>query len=165
MNTEIKQYKLGIVAPRSFTDITMLEDQLLDKIFHIRHIVGNGVEAGGKTVEKFADSHKIPKTVYPITAGDGGVFKSNWAIVTYSDFIYIFDDGESKNVSAVADECEKQGKKYKIIPYLPEPSLAKYEKALAKIGRLVVDGKLAVYPEGQEIIKVLNKFKNDETKD
>lgn len=158
---QVKQYSLGIIAPRSFADVRILEELLIRKLFYIRHIYTNGVVSGGKTVEEFADNHKITKTVYPITPTDGGVFKSNWAIIKYSDFIYIFDDGQSKNVKAVEEECKEQQKKYKIVKYTPETNLSKYEKLINKIEKLALQDSLLLEKTKscEEIHKLITEFK------
>jgi hypothetical protein len=157
----IKQYSLGIIAPRSFNDLKLLEDLLIEKIFQIRHIYSNGVVSGGKVVEDFADKYKIIKTVYPITPTNGGVFKSNWSVIKYSDFIYILDDGHSKNVKSVIEECEEQKKKFKVIPYIPDTPITKYQKLLKKIEELVLKDSLILEKTTacSEIAKLIKEFK------
>jgi hypothetical protein len=161
----VKQYNIGIIAPRSFTDVKMLEELLLEKIFNIKHIYGNGVIQGGKVVEEFADLYKIPKTIFPIAPVDGGIFKSNKEIILSSDQVLLFDDGESKNVAKVQEQCAAYQKPVKVFKFVPETPLTKYVKLLGKIEKLCAkkgDEKVSSTILLEEITELIIKFKQNE---
>lgn len=114
LETQIKKYKLGVIAPRS-AKLESIIDVLTPKKANIGHIYTNDAEDGGHHVITFCLSEKIPFTVYPIRHIAGGVMPSNAAIIKSTDFVYILDEGQSGNTKLAERECEKQNRKYKIV--------------------------------------------------
>ena len=110
----MKKYNLGVIAPRT-TKLEHVSDLLTPKKDSIGHIYTNNVLTGGQYVMDVSCVLGIPFTVYPVKHIAGGILPSNQHIIHHSDFIYILDDGESGNVVLAQRECEKQGKKFKII--------------------------------------------------
>lgn len=131
---KIKTFKLGIIAPRSFEDYNALYELIAPNLASISHIYTNNVDAGGKIVELLAKNLCISYTIHPIAPQNGGVFISNKKILNDSDFIYIFNDGTSHNAKNVEIECKKYNKKYKVIPFVSNPThLQKLERLKTSI--------------------------------
>lgn len=121
-NKIIKTYAVGIIAPRTFNDLTVLQELLADKLQFVSHINTNNVVAGGETVQSYAKHLGIPLTIYPVKSTVGGILISNTNIIQESEFIFILDDGESKNTELAKDICEKRTKKFKIVQFTPLPT-------------------------------------------
>lgn len=154
---QIKTYTVGVIAPRTFNDVTLLHDVFADKLAQLSHIVTNNVVAGGETVQNYARNIGIPFSVFPITAQAGGVLMSNAKIINQSDFIVIFHDGESKNTLNAKVECEKRAKKYRIIDFTPLPSR---QNDIDKCKTLIQErmGELLQSGENHTEMKFLNKL-------
>ena len=113
------RYVLGVIAPRNFTDMALLRSLLTPNISRVSMIVTNSVISGGELVQMYAKEIGVPFTVYPIIPQTGGALISNAQIIKQSEFVYIFSDGISKNALNAKLECDKQGKKSKMITFAP----------------------------------------------
>lgn len=113
----INKYKLGIIAPRSFDNPTLLSALISPNLKSISMILTNNVKSGGEVVRKYAETTLVPYTIYPVTPQVGGTLISNSLIVQNADFIYVLDDGKSDNVKNVQEECKKRGKKHKVVQF------------------------------------------------
>jgi hypothetical protein len=136
---QVKQFRLGIIAPRTFNDITVLHELLAQKLSSISAIVTNNVVSGGEVVQAYARNLCIPLAVYPICPQAGGALISNARIIDDSDFIYILDDGKSHNSKNAQTECEKRQRKHKIVSFEPLPT----KQAEVNKAKLLIEEKKA----------------------
>lgn len=108
--------KLAIIGSRSFRDYELIKSVLMR--YSIEEIVSGGAKGADTLAEKFADEHKIKKTIFQpnyVKYGKKAPLIRNREIVDYSDKVVAFWDGESRGTKYTIDYAEKKGKKVDVI--------------------------------------------------
>ncbi len=123
--------KVGIFCSSCFNDYNLLESILNPQIENIEMVISNG--CGGKFPELYAIEHKIAYNIFPISP-KCNVFQSNDLIVKNSDYVLIFDDGESKNRENILKSCRLIQKPSKT--FESDPSTRKLNRLEENIDKL-----------------------------
>lgn len=110
--------KIAVIGSRSFNDYGLLKETLAS--LEISEIVSGGAKGADSLAEQYAKEANIKTLIFkPDWAkhGKSAGFKRNVDIISNSDMVVAFWDGESKGTKHSIDTAEKQGKKVLIIKF------------------------------------------------
>lgn len=113
---------LGVVGSRNFDDYEKLKTtlDLLESQYHIGKIISGGAKGADQLAEKWAHEKCIPCEIYlPEWERYGkaaGIFR-NKKIVSASDGIVAFWDGESKGTKNSIDLADTKNKLWSVIRF------------------------------------------------
>lgn len=108
--------KLGVTGSRNFEDYELMKSILIK--YSIEEIVSGGAKGADNLAERFADEHKIKKTIFRpnyIEYGKEAPLMRNRQIVDYADRVIGFWDGESRGTKYTTDYARKTGKQVDVI--------------------------------------------------
>lgn len=110
--------KIGVIGSRTITNIN-LENYIPEET---TEIISGGAKGVDTLAREYAIKHDLKKTEYLPAYdlyGKSAPLKRNIEIINASDMIIAFWDEKSRGTKFVIDNCEKMGKKYKVIIYKP----------------------------------------------
>jgi cobalamin biosynthesis protein CbiG len=127
MSIDTEKMNIGIVGSRDLTDdakikeliLTTLQEEGID-INKIKNVVSGGATGVDGLAKQFADDYKINFIEFVPEwekFGKSAGVQRNKEIVSNSDFVIIFQKGDSKGTQSSLNLCKKLGVNYKLFKF------------------------------------------------